>query len=527
MQLKESYASICDSSGNLLLLSNGCYIENGEEGIVENSEGLNPGAVYDNNCKGPYSFSYNSRNNMVLLPAPDSPSIYYLFHTRTYFTIQPLVAFRDVLFYTKIDMSYNNGQGKVLFKNQPLVQDTLHPDALHAVRHANGRDWWIITAKTNTNTYYLLLLSPFGISIREQQIGAPTWSEAGGEIVFSPDGTKLARFNTRDDLRIFDFDRCTGTLSNPVHIAVEGNEDEFSAGLAFSAEGRYIYAAEVKRLLQFDLLAPDIAASMQEIAQWETDPDCPLGHSIGFMELGPDGRIYCHPLSGQRCMHRLARPERPGPACAYEHQYYNFGFAFKNLPHFPNFRLGPIDNSPCDTLGIDNHPLANWRYDRTPGLGVDFTSVSWYEPTDWWWDFGDPGGGSANTSTEKHPAHTYPAAGPYEVCLTVSNQYGSDTKCKTVWVEQTTSLPPAPSKGGGDVTLWPNPTTGIIYWSGVPENNPVTVRVFDALGRLRLEQQAVGNQVDLGALENGVYFVTLLGQDGRVGASKTIILSEN
>ncbi|MBK8965907.1 MAG: T9SS type A sorting domain-containing protein [Lewinellaceae bacterium] len=59
---------------------------------------------------------------------------------------------------------------------------------------------------------------------------------------------------------------------------------------------------------------------------------------------------------------------------------------------------------------------------------------------------------------------------------------------------QTTSLPPSPDIEGGDMTLWPNPTTGMIYWKGIPENQAVTVQVFDALGRLRLDQQVAGTR---------------------------------
>ncbi|MEQ1746347.1 MAG: PKD domain-containing protein, partial [Saprospiraceae bacterium] len=380
-------------------------------------------------------------------------------------------------------MSANNGKGATISKNEAIVSDTIHYHGVHAVRHANGRDWWIVAAKKFSNRYYLILLTPDGIETKYQEIGAvDTGVVYGGQIVFSPDGSKLARFDSQDDLKVFDFDRCTGTLFNPVHVKIQNMADiERLAGLAWSADSRYLYAAENRRLLQFDIHAADLGSSMQVVATADP-PVCFLSGSIGTMELGPDGMIYCRPYNGQKCLHRMKHPERAGAACAFEQNYFQLEYPFNGLPHFPNFRLGPVDGSPCDTLGLNNHPLANWRYDRTPGLGVDYTSVSWYEPTDWLWGFGDPASGSANSSTEKHPSHTYPAAGPYEVCLTVSNQYGSDTKCKTVWVEQTTSLPPTPSKGGGDVTLWPNPTTGMVQWSGVPEGEPVTVRVFDLLG---------------------------------------------
>lgn len=523
MSLKESNAMICDSTGKLLLLSNSCYIETGNGVMVQNSDGLNPGWVYDNLCSWP-SLSYPYDNNMILLPAPGHEAIYYLFHTRTYATIQPLVAFRDVLFYTKIDMSLNNGNGKVIFKNEPLVKDTLHPDGLHAVRHANGRDWWIVTAKTNSNRYYLLLITPYGITIKEQNIGEPTSQVGGGEFVFSPDGTKVARFNSRDDLRIFDFDRCTGELSNPIYIQIQDDADnEVSSGLAWSADGHFLYAAEIERILQFDMWASDIAASKMIIAEREPSSECQSGSSIGYLELGPDGRIYCRPVSGQRCMHRVGRPERQGGGCDFVHYYYRFDFAYKGLPHFPNFRLGPVDGSPCDTLGIDNHPLAGWRYDKTGGLGVDFTSVSWYEPVQWQWDFGDPGSGANNFSAEKHPSHTFSAPGGYEVCLTVSNQYGSDTKCKMVWVETVGSG----EAGAGEniVVFSPNPTGGPLRWSGLPEGAVVTVRVFDALGRLRLERETAAGGIDLGELENGVFYVVLTGTNGEALAAQAVVLT--
>ena len=521
MSLKESTVSICDSIGNLLLLSNSCYIETGSGVEVENSQGLNPGWVYDNFCEGPYDFNYNSNNNMVLLRAPGSSSVYYLFHERTYVQPQPLVAFRDRLYYTKMDMSLNNGNGSVTEKNSLLIQDSLYSDGLCAVRHANGRDWWIVLAKLHSNKYYILLLTPAGISIKEQSIGEPTWSEAGGEIVFSPDGSRLARFNTRDDLRLFDFDRCAGELSNPLHISfTDDTEDEVSAGLAFSADGRYLYAAEVTRILQFDLLDPDIAASMTLIAERETNPECPLGGSIGGMELTPDGRIFSRPVSGSYCVHVVNHPERPDTLCDFRQHQYIFDFAYKGLPHFPNFRLGPIDGSPCDTLGLDNHPLAGWRYDHTGGLGVDFTSVSWYEPEQWWWDFGDPASGAANSSTEKYPTHVFSAPGAYEVCLTVSNQYGSDTKCKTVWLA--TSSTDDGSIGEEEVVrLYPNPTTGQLYWSGTGEQS-VTLRVFNSVGQLVAETTSNNGYANLERLPEGLYQIQLSTPDNKVLATQKL-----
>jgi hypothetical protein len=288
-----------------------------------------------------------------------------------------------------------------------------------------------------------------------------------------------------------------------MYISIPGNEDEISAGLAFSADGHYLYASEVKQVSQFDMWASDIESSRLVIAEWQTSPDCNLGRSIGYLELAPDGRIYSRPLSGQRCMHRLAQPERHGTESEFEHQYYQFDFAYKGLPHFPNFRLGPVDGSPCDTLGLDNRPMAGWRYDRTGGTSVDFTSVSWYEPEEWLWDFGNPASGASNSSAEKHPSHTFSSPGAYEVCLTVSNQYGSDTKCKMVWVVTVGTTEQGEKEKG--VQIFPNPTTGEIRLEGL-ENEEVALRVYDALGRLCLQKTTSESRADLGGLPPGLYF---------------------
>jgi hypothetical protein len=524
MELDYTNSSISNSLGDLLYVTNGCYVETGMKEYVENSSELDLGYGVDVYCINDSS-GYPSSQNMTILPAPDAQNKYYLVYLSLKIEFQPLNGYYDKILISQIDRSFNNGAGKVVLKNQVILSDTMHSDGIHAVRHANGRDWWIVAAKDLSNRYFVMLLTPEGISLSEQSIGEPTWSGAGGELVFSPDGTKLARFNPRDDLRIFDFDRCTGVLSNPVYIPEEDNADnELFGGLAFSADGRYLYASEVKRILQFDMLAADVGASKTVVAERVLSPDCSLGSSIIFLELAPDGRIYCRPGAGQWCMHRLARPELAGTAADFVQYYYKFDFSYDNLPHFPNFRLGPVDGSACDTLGLDNHPLAGWRYDKTGDLGVDFTSVSWYEPTEWLWDFDDPASGAANQSAERNPAHTFSAPGAYEVCLTVSNQYGTDMKCKTVWLNTVGSGSPQEAVPG--VKVWPNPTTGAIYWTGLPEGEAVLVRLYNSLGMLMLEEKTRAGRIDLGHLPESVYWLQLLSEQGQIVAHKGVFLTK-
>jgi PKD repeat protein len=74
-------------------------------------------------------------------------------------------------------------------------------------------------------------------------------------------------------------------------------------------------------------------------------------------------------------------------------------------------------------------PTADFIADERRGVKpftVTFTDLSAGNPTSWKWDFGD-----GATSTEQNPVHVYQVEGAYDVTLTASNSYGSDTNKKT------------------------------------------------------------------------------------------------
>lgn len=74
-------------------------------------------------------------------------------------------------------------------------------------------------------------------------------------------------------------------------------------------------------------------------------------------------------------------------------------------------------------------PVAEFKADRQVGKApfiVQFTDLSKGNPTSWAWDFGD-----GTSSYEQNPRHIYMREGSYDVRLTVTNQYGSDTVFKT------------------------------------------------------------------------------------------------
>jgi PKD repeat protein len=81
-------------------------------------------------------------------------------------------------------------------------------------------------------------------------------------------------------------------------------------------------------------------------------------------------------------------------------------------------------------------------------LGVGFTDQSINAPTSWEWDFTNDG---IVDSTAQNPMHIYPTPGTYTVKLTVSNDYGSDSKTRVNYIEVNVAPPDI------IVTTWPYP----------------------------------------------------------------------
>ena len=74
-------------------------------------------------------------------------------------------------------------------------------------------------------------------------------------------------------------------------------------------------------------------------------------------------------------------------------------------------------------------PVAAFSSEDNNNGNFDFTDESIFVPESWAWDFGDGG-----TSTDQNPSYTYAEDGDYDVCLTVENEFGSNTICQTITV---------------------------------------------------------------------------------------------
>jgi PKD repeat protein len=95
-----------------------------------------------------------------------------------------------------------------------------------------------------------------------------------------------------------------------------------------------------------------------------------------------------------------------------------------------------------DYITVTQTPIAEFTVDSRQGKApfiVKFRDLSAGNPTTWNWEFGDGTG-----SSEQNPIHPYQYEGSYDVRLTVSNQFGSDSVFKSASYSQRGNAAPVP-----------------------------------------------------------------------------------
>jgi PKD repeat protein len=487
--------SMCDSAGNLLFYTNGEHVYSNNHKIMSN--GTKIAAIID-------GYGYRLPQGAIALPYPTVAGMYVLLTIEQY----PNDALGYKLFYHTIDMSKNNGLGLVTAKRQLLVQDSLSWGKISATKHANGQDWWFVVPHKFSNIYYIGLLTPDGIRMDTCSIGEIVY-DGLGQSTFSPDGCKYAKVDsknslTADQISLFDFDRCTGRLSNyRTHFLNDPNT--FGIGCAFSKDSKYLYVNNTLIAYQYDVTSTDVFSTETVVAEWDGTLHKGIWRTNFYLaQLAPDGRILINTTNSSRSMHIINFPNNAGSACSFVQNALQTptGITYE-MPNFPNYRLGPLDGSACDTLGLDNHPLARWRWeqeDTLQPLSITFTDLSDYEPANWYWTFGD-----GQSSTAQYPVHAYDAKGVYTVCLVVSNANSADTLCRVLelGVSGTGSITETIPAG-----LSPNPFTDRLSVSLNASVRSPMFHLYDATGRLvRTESLVLGiNELETPGLPSGMYF---------------------
>jgi hypothetical protein len=165
-------SAICDSSGNLLFYTNGCSIADSSHQIMLNGSGLN-------NMTDPYYIQNGYPAKTLILPNPNSQSLFYIFQLEYPTNINGQITYGLPmrLNYSLVDMTGNGGLGEVVLKNIQLMNDTIAGGFfLNANKHANGEDWWILLAGCCSSNTLQLIGMPCRCGISRLSLGADTFS---------------------------------------------------------------------------------------------------------------------------------------------------------------------------------------------------------------------------------------------------------------------------------------------------------------------------------------------------------------
>ncbi|REK03417.1 MAG: T9SS C-terminal target domain-containing protein [Bacteroidetes bacterium] len=375
-QVKSSVVSIADKQGNLLFYAaadqlrlQGTRVFNRNDAIMQNGDSLQGHPVF--------------AQGLIILPFPDDTSHFYIFQ-------KTQNSSKTVFYYSIVDMNADGGLGGVISKNNLIQTDSL-TDRTTAVKHANGRDWWLIVQRWDQDEYLKYLITPDGIQgpFRQQTANPKPKEEYYGTSRFSRSGNRLVSVGQYGNINLMDFDRCTGDISNYQRIGenIFSNENGYF-GCEFSPDEKVLYVGNIypgpgKYIYQYDLTAPDIKASKQVINMY---PDTGLLRYVqmGHILLGPDDKIYVCKGNGSgpnsitvytQNIDVILNPNVIGTGCNYSSNYFylNGGRTTYGLPNMVNYNLGAMVGSICDSLNtgikeqnrrnqfvISPNPLSNW-----------------------------------------------------------------------------------------------------------------------------------------------------------------------
>ncbi len=364
-------ASICDSTGNLLFYCGSPLKSLWLSGIGNSKYGFVVNKSHQLMQNGDTLIGSAWYQEMIIVPDPGNSMQYYLFCLGVSGT-------NNGLYYSKVDLSYNLGLGKVIQKNIRLSTDTM-TDGVAVIRNGNGRDWWLIvrnwTKPQSTNAIMIYSITSTGVQLfSTQNLGIPTIDDGFFRLKFNSDGSRLYNVSARGIIERFDFDRCTGVLSNETTFeGLSGPPYKFYWGFEVSPDESKMYVSSIYQtanqdtsyLIQFDLNSSNFAASADTLHVF-------LNDTPGLLKMGPDNKIYLSTmsLSPDTCFDYLFcygninttnsnlsvinSPDSSGTACDFQPFSFFLGGhkAYAGLPNNPNYELGAWIGSPCDTLTV-------------------------------------------------------------------------------------------------------------------------------------------------------------------------------
>ena len=390
-----------NAAGIMQTYSNGVKIFNRLNQVMENGDSINccgfsfNGAYSSNTPSGiEDGDGYGGVGGMIALLQPNTDSILHILDSRHNPISHPnYVSYPGELLHNIIDLSKNNGFGKVIQKNKniQLAGTQLNSASVVACRHANGRDYWVLTQDLYKCYYYKYLLTDKGLIYKGWQQPDPWYGNAlfydsQSQTAFNREGDKLANYDNEVGVRIYDFDRCTGDLNLKRTIPLDAARPV--AGLAFSPNSRFLYYSNLRYLYQIDMQDNSIDTVGIYDGFTYSVPSAPTSlyrTSFFLAYTAPDDKIYINTYDINRYLHTIENPNLKGTACNFQqHSIFLPTFNFYTIPTYVNYRLGPLIGSGCDTLYSATQsavaPQKSYDTQLFPNPASSNSRLVWYEP---------------------------------------------------------------------------------------------------------------------------------------------------
>jgi hypothetical protein len=508
----EGTASLCNSNGELKIYTDGMTVFNCCHQIMQNGTGLNG--------------HNSSTESAIIVPDLNDNGRCFIFTTDA---MEPGGC--DCLSYSVADLNANNGLGAVVLKNVVLWTPVL--EKLTAIKHANGRDVWVVAHEWDSNRFLAFLLTSSGLNTTPvissagvvhtgYGYGSPGNNHAVGYMKASSNGKKLGcAIANQGGFQLFDFDNSTGIVSNPLTFTnnnVTRSIFDDSYGVEFSPDNSKLYVRTLGGTSGGGIVQVNLNAGSNAAIVSSATNIYPANTVMSGIQLGPDGRIYVGGTA--QFIGVINFPNLSGLNCSYTPAAIKVRSTAVGLPQTIVAPFSFSGSCSCnmavslDWMRFDCHRAGNevvlrWTTSIPAGPGyfgiekssdgINFEQIGKTGS--------DPGSANHYTYTDKSPCT---GGCYYRVKYSGTGGKISYSEIRSVHL---------PGAEAGQLKFFPNPVkagVNALVKVEIPHSGPFKIRITDVLGRELYYTESISENkngtVDLTVphLYPGLYFIHLV-----------------